>query len=451
MRVYSVCALALLAACAADVGVDADQKAAPVCAPIDVNAIAAATSAELGGEPQATTASRAAWLTRYAHRLLEAEDCEVNERLAARDLRADPLTGPAGYRVEVRGERDGCFDDSGDWSLTEDANFTAARTQIDRFASFLRDFHIAMDGRRTFFFDTVRFCPRSGWPSLYGGDNVFSLDASVLTVGIWQGNWLGDIEADSGRDMRADWKSGGFMPAGPLRKYWGLANPISSGRVIARRIVREGARRLGVELDRAVGEAGVSDQARVPRQTIDIGRLVQQTLSKAFGGGPIADRASEAAVALARRQGDVRARITARLGDAEPAQLAEVARVWKEFISNQDHVSSISQSLIATNIMRSSYDIQVNQILCGIAHGNFHNISVNIDALLPKARTFMKYAELRQVPQNIRANQWLNAVCTYSVDEVNIAASLVGGEGTIELAGLEYAMDAVLGPSQPEE
>jgi len=382
----------------------------------------------LGSYP-ADTEGRTLWLSNYGNLLLAAEHCEAEAKLLDRGFESDPLYGPGSYAIDVRGRMDGCFSDanrtlSPDFDLADDEDMETMKLQVEYTVSFLRDFHLAMDGRKTPLFSEVALCPARL------GDGDLTLTGDVLTVGVdfwwWSG---GDPEAELPQHLLELWNEGEHIDEDdPIFEYWAIANPIGIARRVLRRVIAGVADKVASKLDQVITGDG--------NGTIEIS--VDGLLEEFFQ--------NDLANAV-----DFKSDVRARFGGLSEENKQRVLEKWKAFVEDPVNWEGLAQAILTAPLVRSQYNIELTQVLCGfVSHGNFHNINVDVHAaLFPEATPFMRFVEVEQVEQNITVNQWLSLGCTYSIDDVGVNLSLVDYRGSLEKAGLERALDAVAGAATP--
>lgn len=414
----------------------------------------------LGRGPGDDDRARVCFFEVYANAYLASQECAVDEALALLGV-ADPLpiaAGPSaetrgGYYVHIGGPDEGCFSerDRGlgaiDFTLADEATQDALEEQIGQTISFLRHFHEATYGGENFFVRSVTICPVD--PGLFdGGHEAFRWMPPVLAVGLDMNRWTSP-GVQRQQEMIRQWNEGTHLAHLPadnvLRQYWFLINPIGEVQLP----VREAIRSIGTRL-----------AARLPREG---GEAARETLLSTVEDALLTDYESGSGL-------DFRARARERIEGASDEEVREIEDAWRRFVTDPESWTGLAAAVFVEPIVRAQYSIELHQE-CAVNVGNFHEISVSVDAYFANVERFSRYLDVQMAQHDIEVWQvpgagaslsiapWLFggisgeelSACVYTVDDIDVGVNVnrVGYEGSLETAGLELALDQVLGLDAP--
>lgn len=358
---------------------------------------------------ETVTDARARCLTAAASRILK-------ERPVAQGLASLDST------YELRVDGGSCFTESPprspwftNYDLQSESDVRQMVRQLQYSAEFLGNLHGDAAGYPNRFFKTVAHCPYD----LVGGDLV--LQGSVLYVGVRTG-FRGSIGLKNAFQIRDLWSQGEHLKkAFPmLVPAWKVIDPVGPARLVLRQAVGDAASAV-----RRALQGFDSKPEHVLRA--DLTELVRDNVIPTFKGdaeAPLRDTA------------------LTRVGAMSGAQLKELAGLWTEFLGARENVEGMTEAVLATHEATAKKAYNVDVVQAGlVVVGNFHDIDVNVSALLPGSRKFSRYVTIEKIEQSIRVRQYA-VVAVYTIDNVSVNLA-IGAERGLETAGLEHALARV--------
>ncbi len=360
------------------------------------------------------TEARARALTDYGQALVEAWDDSLAQSFARRGAVGEPLGGTYGFRVEGGS----CFSEDprlgSDYDIVSDADVRAMTRQVEYAVEFLARFHEDANGYPNRFFDRVALCP----DGQIGGR--LALQGRVLYVGV--SYWFGRITTRDAFAVRSAWTGGEHLEASypTLSAIWFLLDPVGTPRLVLRDAVAAAASHIGDRL------AGALEQPERGLRA-DLLDLVRRHTIEGYRpdeGEPMRDLAVEEVEAM------------------DEARLRELAELWQGFVTDPEHWEGMTEAVLATHqaTARNAYDVDLEQWGVVVV-GNFHDVTVDISAFMPRNRDFVRYVQIEQVPQSVRVRQY-GLVAVYTMDDVEVGLAVTADRG-VETAGLEHALARV--------
>lgn len=364
------------------------------------------------------TDARARCLTERASSLIDAQIARAEDE---RDRSLSAFKG----KIRVAGET-GCFTEdvsggyTGLWQNDIDSRRDVGMlaVQLKATVELLKFYYRDLDGYPNHFFESVEICP-SGQ---VGGE--LRLVGSRLRIGVGTG-YGGRIGVHTSTDLRAMWTSGEHLNGNAALESikglrWTLLDPVGTPRTTLRRALRGISARLKTRLQ------ALETSARPEDVRSELTRLV---------------RDETAPTSVDDQSRNIRERALAFIGRASAAELKTLARSWRVEIEGRDVQDGAEEGSVMMSDVLNQKDVKVNVSQTGLVNvQNAHEISVSVDAFLPKGASFRRYVETTKTETSVTVNQ-IGVVNVQTNDFINVRVQVLFNK-----ASQTASLDRVLGP-----